>query len=817
MSSKWYTLFGPKDWDGVNIQTGNKNIDGKYYNILSDKGVQLSASGYMWLTAGSGIILVSNGFVDASGIRAKTLQYENLQKINSTGLPIPIYPGASGSLLYKKDDNTIECIPGSKLVYNTGLGMLTMPNYSYGPLYVASGTADVPNTHEVKSYEKLQFVAEVKDGDTVVTPASITNKALAIFEKGVQIYPDYQSYQGSVLTHMGSGNPAQWAAAPYLKADGVKWNRYPKRPILIDGERIVFYKNKPDWAQDWETFPSTADLIKEIGEGLDTIEIVRNDTREIKFIKFASQIKYILNQVVDDNASDPELVVPDFVEVTITDPDTGDEVQGLEILICPVPDWPAVNGYAHSVTKGGYLDMQLGRTATDKCSCDDDPNSPFRFKPSTLNSISIRPNNHTAFNMLAENIDFVIYGQTKTEYNNYESSIFGLDSTNLPSGLIPAFRVDANVDNAASGNASSGVFYTKFIDREKSIASGWSYDTKAKITINTNDHYIIDSIPTGSFLVNNVRVTGYVHNYADLTVNSSLYSPEIISQDIYLRPKPSKDNSSKYITNALLTLDQNGKIISRVPTENAKIPSRPLDIVAVQGNGIGNGEISISWTEPSDNGGSDIVNYILEFSLDSGENWTELPIGNYQVNRSRNTSTSASILGLSSLNEYIIRVSAQNAVGIGPASLSSNPITPASPAPKAPYNLTALREFDNTNISDIYLSWTASDSGDSAILGYTIQESTDGGNTWQNYNTSSNLITDTSEVISGTSSNLDYYYRVSAWNYSSDSYNQSSFAYVYVSGNANEATNIEIINQQQTEKLTNWDFGVVLFTGVCLS
>lgn len=61
------------------------------------------------------------------------------------------------------------------------------------------------------------------------------------------------------------------------------------------------------------------------------------------------------------------------------------------------------------------------------------------------------------------------------------------------------------------------------------------------------------------------------------------------------------------------------------------------------------------------------------------------------------------------------------------------------------------------------------------------------------------------------------YYRVSAWNYSSDSYNQSSFAYVYVSGNANEATNIEIINQQQTEKLTNWDFGVVLFTGVCLS
>lgn len=818
MSSKWYTLFGPKDWDGVQIQTGNKNIDGKYYNILSDKGVQLSASGYMWLTGGSGIILVSQGFVDGSGIRGKTLQYEKIQKINSTGTIVPIYPGVSGSIMYKSDDNTLQCIPNGKLVYNTGLGMLTMPSYSYGPLYVSSGTADIPSTHELKTYSQIQYIDEIKDGDTVVVPASITNKTLSIFEKGVQIYPDYQSYKGSVLTHMGSGSPAEWAAAPYLKADGVEWSRYPKRPVIIDSGRIVFYKTKPDWAQDWSQFPSsTAKLIEEIGEGLDTIELIRNDTRDIEYVKFASQIKYILNQIVDSNTEDPSLIPPTFTETTIKDPDTGKDYPGLEILVCPSVNWPLVNGYAYSVTKGGYLDMQLGRTATDKCSCDDDPNSPFKFKPSTLNSISIRPNTHTAFNMLGENIDFVIYGETKTQYNNYEANIFSLDNNNLPSGLIPAFRVNANVSNAASGNATSGVFYDKFLDREKSTATGWSFDTKSKVTINTNTHYVIDSIPTGSFLVDTVRVTGYAYSYADLTVNSILYSPEIISQDIYLRPKPTKDNSGKYITNALLTLDQNGKIISRVPTTNAKVPTRPLNIIASQGNGVGNGEISLSWSEPLDNGGSDIVNYIVEFSLDGGENWTELPIGNYLINRPNNKATAASILGLSPLNEYSIRVSAQNSVGIGPPSLASDPIMPQSPAPKAPYNLVATRDFDQTNVSDITLSWTASDSGDSPILGYTIQESTDEGFTWQNYNSSSNLITDTTEIISGTSSNLNYYYRVSAWNYSNSSYNQSSFTYVYVSGNANEVENVQTINQQQTEQLSNWDFGVVLFTGVCLT
>ena len=99
MSNNWFTIFGPKDWPGVKINTGNKKIDGQYFNVLGDKNVQLSASGNMWLVGGSGIQLVSQGFVDASGLRCKNLLYQDLKKIDSSGSIIPTHVGTTGSLM----------------------------------------------------------------------------------------------------------------------------------------------------------------------------------------------------------------------------------------------------------------------------------------------------------------------------------------------------------------------------------------------------------------------------------------------------------------------------------------------------------------------------------------------------------------------------------------------------------------------------------------------------------------------------------------------------------------------------------------------
>lgn len=814
MSNPWYTIFGPQDWDGVLINTGNKKIDGKYYNVIGDRHVQLSASGVMWLVGGSGIQLISKGFVDVSGLRVKNLQYEDTQKIDYTGGYISAYPGINGGLIYKSGDNDLATIPSNitnVIVYNSNISSVTMPNAGYGPLYISSGNN---NSHELKSYDGIEYTEPDVDA-----PSRVIIKNLTEFTSGIQIAPYYEAYKGSVLTHMGSGMPAEWQAAPYLKADGVLWNRFPKRPIKIEDGKILFYATKPKWAQDWVNSPDLTILEKEFGKGFDTIAIVRNDTREVAYIKLAAEIRYGA-----DN-TEPDVLTPleELFEIApnINDPEdpTKSPNNGFMAKFCtPIP-WDQEepyegNGYAFSVTKGAYMDMQLGRDATEKFSCiqEDIETSPYRFKPSTLNSISIRPNIHTAFNMLGENIDFVIYGQHKTIYNNYDPNIFGLDSTNLPSGMTPAFRVDANIANAVSGNPSSGVLFTKYLDRAKVHPTGYHFDTKGKILINTNSPYVINSIPSGTGLLGIIPVTGYISTYADVTINSTLYSENIIANNLYVHPAPATDNSGPYIANALLTIDRSGKIISRIPKTNPVVPGAPTNIVLdpTHTNGIGNSEISLSWSSPINDGNSDIINYIIQFSTNGGDSWTEIPNNLYTINRATPTSKYATIIGLSPLTSYQFRVAAQNGVGVGAFSEPSDSIMAGSSVPKSPYHLVQFREFDNTDFSDIILSWEDSQGGAANILGYTIEESSDGGNTWYYYNLPTELIADTSERISGTDSQTDYYYRVSSWN----SYGQSAFSYVYSSGNY-VPDPVLLEDQQNSDTLSNWDFGSVLFTGVC--
>ena len=820
MSNPWYTIFGPKDWDGVTINTGNKKVDGKYYNIIGDKNVQLSASGYMWLVGGSGITLISQGYVDVSGLRARSVFYNSLSKIDNSGNVIPAYPGANGSLVYKSGDNSLVSIPNSLLVYNTGIGSLTMPGYAYGPLYVSSGNVNNPNSHELKSYPHIEYVESTVSEE----PPTVKIHALTTFTSGIQIYPNYEGYKGSVLTHMGADAPSEWSAAPYLKADGVLWNRYSKRPVKIENGKIIFYTTRPVWSQDWVEWDGSpeATLLEEFGEGFDTIELVRNDTRETVHVKFASQTRYILDQITDSNTSDPALSSPEFETVNLVDPEgaSPDPVEGLSILVCnPVP-WEGGteyngNGYAYSITRGGYLDMQIGRSATESFSCDNSPTTPFKFKPSTLNTISIRPNIYTAFNMLGENIDFVVYGQKLTNYNNYDASIFGLDENNLPSGLIPAFRVHASVPHSVSGSPNSGVYFTKYLDRAKVTPSGFSYDEKPKVVINSTSPYAVDSIPSGTGF-NGIVTTGYLTYYADLTVRSTLFSENVIAENIYLRPKPTEDNSGTYIQNALLTVDKSGKIISRIPKTNPVVPGKPYNVMLDPGhtNGIGNAEISLSWNAPNNDGNSNIINYVLQFSANNGSTWTTIPISSnpdlYKVNQATSNSTNATVAGLSSVTTYLFRVAAQNSVGVGDFSDPSTSIQANGLVPKAPYNLNQVREFDNTQYSDIILSWADSQGGSANILGYSIEESSNIGQTWYYHNSPSSLITDNFERISGSTSANNYYYRVSSWN----SYGQSAYSYIYSSGNY-VAEDPEIEEQRQNDILSSWDFGSVLFTGVC--
>ena len=152
-------------------------------------------------------------------------------------------------------------------------------------------------------------------------------------------------------------------------------------------------------------------------------------------------------------------------------------------------------------------------------------------------------------------------------------------------------------------------------------------------------------------------------------------------------------------------------------------------------------------------GGSAITGYKIEVSSDGGSSWSDL------VANTSNTTTTYAHTGLTAGATRHYRVSAINANGAGTASNVANATTGAT-APGAPTGLTATA----SGTTAINLSWSAPGStGGSAITGYRIEVSSNGGSSWTNLvaNTSN---TTTTYAHTGLTAGATRHYRVSAIN-----------------------------------------------------
>ncbi|HYL65699.1 MAG TPA: fibronectin type III domain-containing protein [Nitrosopumilaceae archaeon] len=184
----------------------------------------------------------------------------------------------------------------------------------------------------------------------------------------------------------------------------------------------------------------------------------------------------------------------------------------------------------------------------------------------------------------------------------------------------------------------------------------------------------------------------------------------------------------------------------------ATAPQPPTSLTAT---GISSSQINLSWTAPSNNGGSAITGYKIERSTDSGTTWSTVQ------SNTANTATTYSDTGLAATTTYTYRVSAINSVGTSsPSNTASATTGTTSTAPQPPTGLTATA----ASSSQINLSWTApANNGGSAITGYKIERSTDSGTTWSTViaNTGS---TATTYSDNGLAASTTYTYRVSAIN-----------------------------------------------------
>ena len=164
----------------------------------------------------------------------------------------------------------------------------------------------------------------------------------------------------------------------------------------------------------------------------------------------------------------------------------------------------------------------------------------------------------------------------------------------------------------------------------------------------------------------------------------------------------------------------------------------------------GNGAATVSWTAPSNDGGSAITGY------------TVTPYRAARPRRPRSTvgasATSATVSGLTNGTAYTFTVSATNAIGTGPASTPSNSVTPSAPTvPGAPTAVTAA----GGNTAAV-VSWTAPSNGGSAITSYTITPYI--GTTAQATTTVTGSPPATQGLVSGLTNGTAYTFTVTATN-----------------------------------------------------
>src|SRR6185312_3252583 len=177
----------------------------------------------------------------------------------------------------------------------------------------------------------------------------------------------------------------------------------------------------------------------------------------------------------------------------------------------------------------------------------------------------------------------------------------------------------------------------------------------------------------------------------------------------------------------------------------------PTNLTAVA---VSTSQINLSWNQPSNLGNLILTGYKIERSVNGGS-WVTI------ISNTGNTGTTYSNTGLASSTTYTYRVSAITILLVSSPSNTASATTPSPiTVPQPPIGLTATVVFS----SQINLSWTApSNNGGSAIVGYKITRSNDGGSTW-NTIVSDTGSTSTTYSNSGLSPSTTYSYRVYAIN-----------------------------------------------------
>ncbi len=147
------------------------------------------------------------------------------------------------------------------------------------------------------------------------------------------------------------------------------------------------------------------------------------------------------------------------------------------------------------------------------------------------------------------------------------------------------------------------------------------------------------------------------------------------------------------------------------PSPAVVVPDAPTAPGAVAGNG----SAVVTWDAPAVDGGSVVTNYVVTPWVDGVAGTPVITAGD---------ATSTTVPGLTNGTTYTFTVAAENAIGVGPDSEPTLPVTPAGveTAPGAPRNVGAIAGDASATVT-----WTApASNGGSPVTHYVVTPSADG-------------------------------------------------------------------------------------------
>ena len=198
-------------------------------------------------------------------------------------------------------------------------------------------------------------------------------------------------------------------------------------------------------------------------------------------------------------------------------------------------------------------------------------------------------------------------------------------------------------------------------------------------------------------------------------------------------------------------------VSNKVGSVDAKVKVNVLDkpgpcIGPIKLVSLNKDRCTIAWEPPKDNGGCEITNYLIEKCETSRMVWS--------VVTASVIACTYSIPRLLERNEYLFRVKAENAIGLGPA-IESVPIIAKSPysSPSKPL----FPEVTKVTKDSALLTWKVpQSSGGRDISGYFVEKREKKGVKWSPCNAKSTR--ETRMNVIGLSTGFDYQFRVKAEN-----------------------------------------------------